>query len=106
MKLKYLITEAKKTPVVIWSKRDSFTAFKLDGCDEHTREFDMWQKKKAFEQSEGIKKVWLDTKRKKYSPAIKKFVKEYNPSEFYCGYAHAEDDPHYHNDSIVVEYKE
>lgn len=52
------------------------------------------------------KKMYLDTKGRKYTAAVREFVKVHKPSEMFVKCGHKDDDPHYHNDVIEVMYKD
>jgi len=82
-----------------------FTAIKIEGIDsdEFLRNFagKVKYRAKIDEFKAKAKTYDLDTKGKKTLPQIKKFIKEYNPKEYYIVW---KDSSNYHDDSIVVYY--
>lgn len=99
MKFKTLL-EAKNKLVI--DNSDGFIAFMLNPFSTYRKNlyFDIVE----YVNSKEWKKRYINTYRRKYSTAVREFVKNYKPSEMYVRKGHKDEDPYYHDDSIEVMY--
>ena len=102
MKFKTLL-EAKNKLVI--DNSDGFIAFMLNPFSTYRKNllFDIVR----YVDSKEWKKTYLNTKGgRKYSTAVREFVKNHKPSEMYVRKGHKDGDPYYHDDSIEVMYRD
>lgn len=102
MKFKTLL-EAKNKLVI--DNSGTFIAFMLNPFREYRKNllFDIVD----YVDSKEWKKTYLNTKGgRKYSTAVREFVKNYKPSEMYVKKGHKDEDPYYHDDSTEVMYRD
>lgn len=82
---------------------DGVKAIKIDGLknpDGHWVE--VGRAVRDFQKDPKTKRAYIDTKRKKYAPQVKKWLKENNPTQWYC---ESEASSYYRADSIVIWYQ-
>lgn len=101
MKFKNLL-EAKNKLVI--DNSEGFIAFMLNPFSAYRKNllFDI----RRYVDTNEWKKTYLNTKGRKYSTAVREFVKNHKPSEMFVSYGHKDEDPYYHNDSIEIKYKD
>ena len=101
MKFKNLL-EAKNK--LVMDNNDFFIAFMLNPFSAYRKNllFDI----ERYVGSKEWKKTYLDTKSRKYTTAVREFVKDHKPSEMFVKLGHKDGDPYYHDDGIEIKYKD
>lgn len=82
---------------------DGVIAIKIDGLNfSNTNWADIEKTLRAFKKDAKTKRAYIDTKGKKYVTQVKKWLKENNPTQWYC---EAKASSTYRDDSIVIWYQ-
>lgn len=79
-------------------------AYKLNGVNSEMNDLECARLWRKIQNDTSWKKSYVDTKGKSYKPSIKKWIKEYDPSEYML--LTWDEQRMYHDDSLVIYYKD